>query len=492
LSKTSFLRGQQCAKALFLYKYYPHLRDPMPPERLAVLRRGNEVGELARKLFPGGIDASAGASPRSMDAVVRTKELIEAGTKIIYEASFVHNEILVMIDVLAFEEGEWNMYEVKSSLRLSQSNINDASLQFAVVRGTGLDVRRVFLVNLNGYYKRRGAINLKELFNVTEITSDAFRLENDLMKAAEEQKLILGMPQAPEIKIGAQCYTPYECDFRGQCWKNTGDFSPFKLSGTSRSEQGRLYAEGCLDYRNLSGEEKRNLSRLTYLQVVTAQKNSIHLDKESIRSYLQKAGEEIMFVDIESFQPAVPVYEGTSPFMQLPFAFSVHHLLKSGELKHYVFIAEPGEDPRKQFTEEFIRATEGHCTIMAYDMTAENGILNQMKKLFPEYRSDIDSRIARTADLMKPFSEGWYHHPSMMGSISLKYVLPALVPELNYDNLKIRNGSHAMTVYEGLTKENDLFARAEKLDALREYSTLDTLGMVRIFEVLVTASGGNN
>jgi hypothetical protein len=459
----------------------------MPPERLAVLRRGNEVGELARKLFPGGTDASAGASPRSMDAVVRTKELLDSGAEIIYEASFVHNEILVMVDVLAKENGEWNMYEVKSSLRISQTNISDAALQFAVVRGAGIDVRRVFLVNLNGYYKRRGELNLKELFNVTEITSDAFRLESDLMKAAEEQKLILALPQAPEVKIGARCYMPYECDFRGQCWKNEGAYSPFKLSGTSRSEQGRLFEEGYTDYRNLSGEEKKNLSKLTSLQVVTAQNDKVHIDLESIKSFIGKTGNEIMFVDVESFQPAVPVYEGTSPFMQLPFAFSVHHLFADGTLKHHVFIAEPGQDPRRSFTEDFIRATQGNCMIMAYDMTAENGILNQMKKLFPEFRSEIDSRVARTADLMKPFSEGWYHHPKMMGSISLKYVLPALVPELNYDNLKIRNGSHAMTVYEGLTKENDLFARAEKLDALREYSTLDTLGMVEIFRVLKNA-----
>lgn len=488
LSKTSFLRGQQCPKALFFYKHYPQLRDPMPPERRAILQRGNDVGILARKLFPGGTDATAGMSPRSVDAVMRTQELIANGTKIIYEAAFVYKEILIMADILVHADGEWSMYEVKSGLRISPSNISDAALQFAVVRGAGIDVKKISLVHIDGYYKRRGEINLQQLFKIVDITEDAYKLEAQLMSAAEEQKLILGLPQAPEVKIGGKCFTPYECDFRGQCWKNIAGMSTFQLAGISRSEQGRLFDAGYSDYRMLPSEEMTLFPKMTLLQVKTAAKNQAHIDRESLSTYLNKLGAELLFVDIESFQPAIPKYEGTSPFMQLPFAFSAHKMKVSGEVEHVVFVAEPGEDPRKEFLAAFLKATEGDCKILAYDVSAENLILNQLKKLFPEFASEIDQRLSRTADLMKPFSEGWYHDPKMMGSISLKYVLPALVPELHYNQIAIRNGSHAMAVYEGLEKENDIFARAEKMDALKEYSTLDTMGMVRIYEVLKAAT----
>lgn len=483
LSKTSFLRGQQCPKALFLYKYYPHLRDPIPAERLAVLRRGNDVGLLARKLFPGGEDATAGMSPRSVDAAARTREMMNAGANVIYEATFVHNDILVMIDVLVRNEDHWTMYEVKSGLRINPHNVTDAALQFAVARGAGVNVTQVYLVHLSPYYKRRGELILHELFRFVDITDDALRQETSLMNIAEEQKLILALPQAPDVPVGGRCYLPYECDFRGQCWKVRNEFSPFALSGISRSEQGRLYDAGYGDYTDLPADEVRTLPPMTALQVRTAKKG-LHVDRESIRSYIRSLGEELMFVDIENFQPAIPRYEGTSPFMQLPFGYSNHHLQADGTISHHVFIAEPGADPRREFLIDFLRSTEGECKILAYDVSAENQVLKLLRKAFPEFQKPIDQRMSRMADLMKPFSMGWYHHPKMMGSISLKYVLPALAPDLSYDDLAIKNGNHAMAVYDGLERENDLFARAEKLDALKAYCTLDTLGMVRIYEVL--------
>jgi hypothetical protein len=496
LSKTSFLRGQQCPKALFLYKYYPHLRDPMPPERLAILRRGNDVGFLARKLFPGGEDASSGAGPRipgstsqsrSMEAVARTQEFMQSAVNVIYEATFIHNEILVMIDILVRDGNEWRMYEVKSGLRVSPHNITDAALQFAVARGAGVPVTSVSLVHLNQYYKRRGELNLEQLFNIVDITQDAFNLETGLMHTAEEQKLVLGLPQAPEVAIGGRCFLPYECDFRGQCWKVQSEYSTFQLAGIPKSEQGRLYDSGITDYRSLSASQVGELPKMTTLQVRTAQQDKTHIDRESIRSFIHSLGGELLFVDIENFQPAIPRYEGTSPFMQLPFGYSAHHLSPDGTLTQHVFIVEPGTDPRREFLIDFLKATEGTCRILAYDVSAETQILKLLRKAFPEFAVEIDQRVSRMADLMKPFSEGWYHSPKMMGSISLKYVLPALVPELTYDNIAIKNGNHAMAVYDGLERETDLFARAEKLDALREYCTLDTLAMVRIYQVLAAA-----
>lgn len=448
------------------------------------MRRGNDIGILARQLFPGGQDATAGMSPRSIDAVARTREFIEAGVNVIYEASFIYSDILVMVDILVRTETGWDMYEVKSSLRVSATNVMDASLQFAVVRGAGVNVEHVSLVHLNAYFKRRGDLNLKELFAIADITDDALQEEQHLLVTAEEQKLILGLPQAPAVEIGGRCFLPYECDFRGQCWKVQEEYSAFTLSGIPRAEQSRLYEAGYRDYRNLPAQEIAVLPKMTKLQVKTAVKNETHIDKESIRSFISALGNELLFVDVESFQPAIPRYEGTSPFMQLPFSFSSHKLHPDGSVDHYVFVAEPGADPRREFLDEFLKMTEGTCPILSYDISAETQVLKLLRKAFPEKREAIDQRIKRMADLMKPFAEGWYHSPLMKGSISLKYVLPALVPEMNHNTLKIRNGSHAMTVYEGLEKENDLFARAEKLDALKDYVTVDTLGMVRIYEVL--------
>jgi len=53
-------------------------------------------------------------------------------------------------------------------------------------------------------------------------------------------------------------------------------------------------------------------------------------------------------------------------------------------------------------------------------------------------------------DLMLPFQKGYYVTPDMQGSYSIKYVLPALVPEMSdaYTNLNlIHNGGEAMNAF---------------------------------------------
>ena len=85
---------------------------------------------------------------------------------------------------------------------------------------------------------------------------------------------------------------------------------------------------------------------------------------------------------------------------------------------------------------------------------------------------------------MYPFKEKYYYHPAMKGSYSIKNVLPALVPELKYDDLAIGQGSVAMIAFENLKNETDLFKMAETRDALIEYCKMDTYAMVKILEVL--------
>ncbi len=87
---------------------------------------------------------------------------------------------------------------------------------------------------------------------------------------------------------------------------------------------------------------------------------------------------------------------------------------------------------------------------------------------------------------MLPFQKGYYVTPSMQGSYSIKYVLPALVPEMSdaYKNLDlIHNGGEAMNAFAQM----DSMGEAEKTamrEALLKYCELDTLAMVKVLERL--------
>lgn len=481
LSKTSYIKGLQCSKALFFYRHYPQFRDAIPPARQALFNRGHDVGNLARKLFPGGTDATEKIGAKSSKAVKRTQELMAAGEDVIYEAAFVHDEVLVLVDILVRDGEKWKAYEVKSSLRLSRSYYQDAALQYYVLHGYGLPLSDFSLVHVNSDYVRNGALDLNQFFLVVSVLKQAKEQLTNIIEKVNAHKLVLAGAQVPEVEIGEQCFSPYECDYRGQCWKHLPDGSVFELTGINRSEQARLFKAG---YHTTDlVPESEEIPMLARLQVQTKRSNEVIIDKEKLQAYLAPLGDHIFFLDIENFQPAIPKYEGTKPFAALPFAYSLHERKPDGTLHYHSFIAEAGPDPREEFIRKFLADTEGDAVILAYDITAERMSLNLLRQQFPEFADELEQRLKRLRDLMQPFQQGWYHHPKMNGSISLKSVLPALVPGMDYNSLTIQNGNHAMAIYEKLESE-DLFSRAEKLTALAEYCELDTLGMVKIFEVL--------
>ena len=89
-------------------------------------------------------------------------------------------------------------------------------------------------------------------------------------------------------------------------------------------------------------------------------------------------------------------------------------------------------------------------------------------------------------DLMAPFASKSYYHPKMQGSYSIKYVLPALVPEFEsaYKDLNlIHHGGEAMQAYAAMACMNETQRDTYK-KALLEYCKLDTLAMVKVLEKL--------
>lgn len=190
-------------------------------------------------------------------------------------------------------------------------------------------------------------------------------------------------------------------------------------------------------------------------------------------------------MDFETFQPAVPLFDDSKPYQQIPFQYSLFLKKdKKSELEHFEFLAEPGEDPRVKFIENLLKETSGKGDVLVYNKTFEVTRLKEIARDFPQHLKEIETLIARIKDLMIPFQKKYYYAPEMKGSYSIKAVLPALVPELSYDELEINEGGLASIAYESLQTETDLMFIAEIKKQLLEYCKLDTLAMVRILEKL--------
>jgi len=89
-------------------------------------------------------------------------------------------------------------------------------------------------------------------------------------------------------------------------------------------------------------------------------------------------------------------------------------------------------------------------------------------------------------DLIKTLRKS-YRLLQMQNSHSVKFVIPALVPELRYDDLRLNNGTDASAAFYNLQHETDVEKVKATREALLEYCGLDTLAMVKILEKIKNA-----
>ena len=483
LSKSTFLQGLQCDKRLFLYKHHYNWQDPVSEKQQAVFDRGHKVGKLALELYPNGIDASP-SSPRAYaKAAEHTRELIENGTDIIYEAAFIYNEVLVYADILVRHGNKWRVYEVKSSTSISETNIIDVSVQYYVISNTGLEIEDISIIYINNEYLRIGELNLQQLFNIESLLPDT--VDNQLWIDEEVDRLkgVVAQKSIPHIDIGLHCTDPYQCSFIGHCWSHIPEDSIFDINRMHLNRKFELYDDGIINLDDIP--EDLILPASQQLQVDVHKSGETYINNDSIRAFLNMFDYPLYFMDFESFQPAIPLYNNSKPYQQIPFQYSLHYQKSSkSELKHYEFLAKPESDPRLPFIESLLKDTESTGKIVVFNKSFEIGRLNEIARDLPEYENDIIDLNDRILDLMIPFQKKWYYSAEMKGSYSIKAVLPALVPELKYENLEIKDGASASMAFEGLLEETDMMRAEEVRCNLLEYCRLDTLAMVEILNKL--------
>ncbi|MCU0364214.1 MAG: DUF2779 domain-containing protein [Ignavibacteriaceae bacterium] len=483
LSKSSFIKGLQCEKHLYLYKYHYDEMDKLSEMQKAIFKRGSNVGVLAQRLCPGGMVAAQGDPPNYDAALKRTKELINGDAQVIYEAAFMFNEVLSIADIVVIEKGGMKVYEVKSSTSISETYLNDAALQYYVISGLGIRVKDFSIVYINNQYLRNGDLNLQELFITESVLELILPLQKSVKQNVDRFKKLLVRKKMPDIDIGEHCHNPYTCGFYDYCRKHIPEDSIFDFSGMHLSKKYELYNDGIINLKDVPGDYSLNKNNEIQLHVFRSGKPLI--DNKAIKSFLSDLNYPLYFMDFETFQPAVPLFDNSKPYQQIPFQYSVFIKKdKNSDAQHFEFLAESGIDPRKKFIESLLRVTKGKGDVLVYNKTFEITRLNEIARNFPEYADEIEKLISRIKDLMIPFQKKYYYAPEMKGSFSIKAVLPALVPELSYDELEINEGGLASIAYESLQTQTDLMIIAEIKKQLLEYCKMDTLGMVRILERL--------
>ena len=176
LTKSTFIKGFQCHKALYLSKYHSDLREEISSQQEAVFSQGKRVGELAQQLFPGGVNGTPKDCFNMQEAINRTKKEIEKGTKVIYEAAFKFNGVLAVLDILVKDKNGWKAYEVKSSTAISETYELDATIQYYVINNSGINLKDISIVFINNQYVKNGHIDIKKLFSIESVKEQVSEL----------------------------------------------------------------------------------------------------------------------------------------------------------------------------------------------------------------------------------------------------------------------------------------------------------------------------
>lgn len=219
LTKSKYIRGLQCEKALYLEVFKPRLAY-YPPETLAKFRQGRAFEKTFKDTFAGGIDLSARLRFRMDSYPVLTAELLQKpGEVALFEAGFLYNDVLVLADVVhKHADGTIDIYEVKNSTAVSDTFRNDVAIQYYVIRHAlnaihpqdlfcaGLTMNHFYLLHndgSNGFAK-------EDLMSQADAACDL--IEQNIARF----KQVLS-DEEPQMPMSDRCDTPYECPFKRYC-----------------------------------------------------------------------------------------------------------------------------------------------------------------------------------------------------------------------------------------------------------------------------------
>jgi predicted RecB family nuclease len=484
LSKSRFLAGLQCHLRLWQQCYNPERAGEVSPVRQALFDTGHEVGRLATELYPGGVRIEEDHLHHK-EAVRATATLMrDQNVSAIYEAAFLEDGVRVRVDILKRTgRGTWNLIEVKSSTSVKEVYVPDVAVQHHVLKSSGLGVDRVGILHVNNGYVYDGRrLDLGELFRFSDLTEEASRLEAGMPRQIRDLQGMLAGGLPPKIAPSRHCWSPYLCEFWEYCTKEMPEHWIMNLSGISQRRMDELAALGIEDIREIPDSFP-----LTGLQgrvrrcVVTGRE---YLAPE-LEDELKRVDYPIHFLDFETLGPAIPQYAGTRPYQTIPFQWSDHILYPDGTLEHREYLFLEDRDPREEFARTLLEALGEKGTIFIYTIY-EGGIIRALAEDLPLHRKRLLAVPDRFEDLHAAIRR-YYYHPGFHGSFSLKAVLPALLPEMGYENLAIQEGSMASLAYLRMLDPSTPRKEKQKIKAdLLAYCAHDTLAMVRIREELLS------
>lgn len=481
LTKSDYMKFMVHPALLWLQKYDKDKLPPFDESGQYHVNQGNEVDALARELFPDGVLIESVLK----DAVLDTDYLIANGTATLFQGSVLtKRNLYARADILVKNGRVWDIYEVKAANKVRSDHVHDLAFQKAAFTEYGYTIGNLYVVHINGSYVRDGAIEPRKLFKKVDVTAHVQGIMTSTLQKIDQSLEVLTAKKCPD-------HNPTLAGNLG-AWLPTYRLLHPELDIDSifhlkrvKPEQLTVWMEmGVTRCSQIPLTFKLVKEQRAYVEALRLGRPAVHHLK--ISHWLNKLKYPLYFLDYETYNMAIPLWDGQRPYAQLPFQYSLHIIDNpGGPLRQVEFLARGSNNPVPQLLKQLQSHLGPNGSVLVWFKQFEMSRNDAMAALHPEYEHFLKSVNDRVEDLMEVFSNFWYTHPQFGGSSSIKNVLPVLVPSMTYKGLGIEHGAMAQVRWTRAAKSELTSAECDKIYAdLVEYCGQDTLAMVKIYKFL--------
>ena len=428
-----------CPVTLWVERHRPDLEPPRTPDVEQRLAMGREVDDYSRKLFNGGVEVAG----YNHEGARNTRKLVAEGEKILFQPTAVAGNITCRADILEKSGNVWVLNEVKSATTVKKEYPYDVAFQRICFEAAGIKIGKTNLIHINNRYVRQGALEPEKLFAIEDITEEADAAVEEVRAAIPKALEVLERTAAPDEEMIKACRNPKSC--------------------------------GHLQNYLASIGQKLELPEIEELT-----------DKAGIQAAFSELVYPLYFLDYETYGSALPPFDGTRPYQNIPFQYALGIKDTPDSPARYTeFLAQKFLNPVLALLAQLKNDLRGVGTIIVWNRSFEMGRNEEMAEMFPEYAGFLKDVNSRVFDLMLIFKikNQLYTRNAFEMSASLKNVLPVICPELAYGDLAIQEGSTASASWPKLTGDALAEKEREKLaDDMRKYCKRDVEAMVCILE----------
>jgi len=441
-----------------------------------------EVEAYAKQLFTNGLELPEHGNPQE------TLQALTDTNSVYFQPSFsTIKDVFARIDVLErLTDGTWHIYEVKSSTSIKKDRkhrqIEDVCFQKYVLTECGYVVSKVSIIHLNKVYVKKGAIIPNELLEITDVTEAVNGIYSTVVNTINAASNFINKEAINETVCSCKHKTrSNHCDSFRYFNTTIPDYSIYEIGRISAKKIGLLADNEQLAIIGIPLDFELNVNQQT--QVESVKQEQPIINQTNIIKDLDALKFPLHFIDYETYASAIPRLDGLSPHKHLTFQVSIHTLTEDGTLTHFEYLLDAMKMPIDMIQAmQYFTGSTG--TFVSWHASFEIGRNKDLIEWLPQFTNYLTYVNEHTFDLETIFKKDYIDY-RFHGSSSIKKVLPVLCPDISYSDLDVNNGTMALDTWGRMILDpnfnNDI---AETRKNLLDYCKLDTLAMVKIYEVL--------